>query len=40
MEPECECGHAEDEHDEVGECTVEGCGCFHFDPIPEEDDDR
>lgn len=38
MEPECVCGHAEDEHDETGECQVEGCDCFYYEPTEEPRD--
>ena len=27
---ECECGDVYDEHERGGPCTVEGCGCVHF----------
>jgi hypothetical protein len=32
----CVCGHADDEHDQMGECQVEGCGCWYYEPDEEE----
>lgn len=34
--PECECGHVQDEHDDQGECQVAGCPCFAFDAKGDE----
>jgi hypothetical protein len=25
--PMCVCGHVEDEHEDIGTCTIEGCLC-------------
>lgn len=35
----CACGHADDEHDDMGECQAEGCPCFYFDATEFEEDE-
>jgi hypothetical protein len=34
----CACGDVLDEHEDGGPCTVEGCGCVHFEAAEDEDD--
>ena len=34
----CFCGHEEDEHEEIGECLVEGCLCVLYEEGEPEDD--
>jgi hypothetical protein len=32
MDPDCVCGHAEDEHLFEGGCQIDGCDCFYYEP--------
>lgn len=35
---ECFCGHDLDDHENDGNCSMDGCDCFEFDPIEEDED--
>ena len=34
----CVCGHVEDEHEDNGTCSIEGCLCAGFEPAEDTDD--
>lgn len=34
----CTCAHVYDEHDDQGDCTVEGCDCFYFEAAEEDEE--